>query len=112
MKIDISEKALAKMNQLGKEYCCLNIKSGGCYGTTVNFSFTKSAEDQLFMSVKNKEVFANIVAKTEDEEMDILIDYEESLFKSGFIVKSLNSRTCCCNKSFGRKLSKGNCVQL
>lgn len=50
-----------------------------------------------------------------DWELDLILDYQSTLLKSGFVINSVTSSNCCCSKSFklnnATPVSKSNCVQ-
>lgn len=110
----ITQAANQRMKELGKTFCSVSIAKGGCYGYRVSLSF----------EAKGKEIYVQdgisvfldcpeALTENSDQSLGFEIDFTKSLMKSGFVIKSLSSSNCCCNKSFrapGIRVDKGNCI--
>lgn len=103
VKVSITQAALRRLAELNKTHCCIHIRKGGCFGYHTVFSFEKVGDIYKQSSV---DVY---VDDPYNVEVELTVDYIESLVKTGFEVHT-NMRSCCCNKSFGTKINPGNCV--
>lgn len=105
--IDITLQAAKKMQVQNCYDCCIVIKRGGCFGYTAKLLLENHGQlacIQHGINIYTDGDVAFVVSTS------FLIDYQSSLIKEGFVIKSLDTQNCCCNKSFGRMLNKKNCL--
>lgn len=104
VSIRLTDAALKRIKKLDKRACCIFVQKGGCFGNTISFSFDSKGEQ--ICSTEGVDLYYQ--GPQIDE--NLVIDYSQSLIRSGFIVNAQGSRNCCCNKSFGVKKNGRNCV--
>lgn len=106
MNIILTPEAILRIKELGKNECSVLVKRGGCYGYKTTFEF--SSKGDLFKTQSGINIHLDA-----EVDVDLIVDYTISLLQSSFIVKSLNTNNCCCNKSIripGIKVDKTQCV--
>lgn len=107
MKLNITPLAIEQLQKMNKTYCVVQIKKGGCFGYMSSLTFDHTDNDKLITVIDGVSLYISTLL--EDIEIDLYIDYKSSLMKSGFVINSLDTSNCCCNKSFGRKLDRTQC---
>lgn len=116
MKLRITDKAkgkLLEMAQVGKNKCFIYVKKGGCFGyhTEISFNIIEDVLDATAeMLIEGNDESATVVLIDKfNLETEYKLDYVETMVKSGFEVR-VDMNGCCCNKSFGNKISLNECI--
>lgn len=137
MKIIVTAEAYSKLLSLNRPICHIYIKKGGCFGfhsQIILMDRQDSSADhnaQKLANVDMPEMQIELVLEQLSEsqetiytpitdieihlydknELDITytLMYVNSLLKNGFEL-STNTNGCCCNKSFGKKYNKQDCL--
>lgn len=99
--IDLSQKALDKLNELGIEKMLrITIMGGGCIGFQYQFSLdTVKHENDIIFDIQNAKVVLdkNFLPLIDGS----TIDYKEDLTGSLFVIKNPNAaKSCGCGNSF------------
>lgn len=105
-QVALTEKAAAKIGQIAEregkpgQLLRVGIQGGGCSGLSYLFSFTAAPESR-------DKVFEAFGAKVCVDPKSLLylggtvLDWQESLMKSGFVLKNPNEvKSCSCGESF------------
>jgi iron-sulfur cluster insertion protein len=102
----ISQKAAARINEVNHEnlksdLLKITVNSGGCNGMQYKFEFTNDLVAEEFS------LFRLQTARVAIDEVSLpflngaMLDFEEDLGQSAFIIKNPNARTACgCGTSF------------
>jgi len=105
-KIALTERAAQKIGQLAEreeklgQLLRVGIQGGGCSGLSYTFSFTPApdARDKVFEAYGAKVV---VDPKSLLYLGGSVLEWQESLMKSGFVLKNPNEvKSCSCGESF------------
>ena len=105
-QIGVTEKAAQKIGQIAEregkpgQMLRVGIQGGGCSGLSYLFSFIEKAEprDKIFEAYGAKVV---VDPKSMIYLGGTVLEWQESLMKSGFVLKNPNEvKSCSCGESF------------
>ncbi len=105
-QLGVTEKAAQKIGQIAEregkagQVLRVGIQGGGCSGLSYTFSFTSQPEgrDKVFEAYGAK---VCVDPKSMIYLGGTVLDWQESLMKSGFVLKNPNEvKSCSCGESF------------
>lgn len=102
MLVDITPAALQHMTANGWDACTIILRQGGCFGFMS--SLERGSSEFLIRKVNDVAIYVNQLIDDH-----LMIDFTNTLIRSGFVITSLNTKNCCCSKSFGTVYSKSRC---
>ena len=108
MLINITESAKNKLDLINLNSLYIDILKGGCFGYRYSLSEQdpKDLKNYILIETESIKIY---VCNTMNIDVELTIDYISSIIKSGFEIKT-NLSACCCNKSFGFKIDKNQCI--
>lgn len=112
MRIEITTEAQKEFNIRQYQNIYINILKGGCFGYRYVLSAEKLDQNAfIYKEFKADKIHVQVASLVDlsEMELDLTIDYITSIMKRGFEVRT-NLKTCCCNKSFGFKIDKKQCL--
>lgn len=135
MKIIVTAEAYRKLLELERPICHIHIKKGGCFGfhsqiilqkatsteqmnnisNSINTSALSQSELFLEQKIESQSTYIPLtdlqiyLYDTNNLDITYTLMYVNSLLKTGFEI-STNTNGCCCNKSFGKKYNKQDCI--
>ena len=101
--IQITDSAIDHI-KMSNKIAKISLKSGGCAGIMASISLVDEESCGNAIKLVNSSEEKRVLIAISDQELEMIrggeLDYEETIVRSGFIIKVPSKQSCGCRKSF------------